>query len=136
MSAAPAHAQGNDMLALKEKDKARLAADDDCVDLQGVVKWFDVKKGFGFIVGPQGQDVFVHFSAIDGDGFRSLRDGEPVTYQLCEGDKGFHAQAVRRDESKQESQSGNAGFGTPVHREIPQPDAAPRRRPAIDGYVG
>ncbi|MDB5354004.1 MAG: cspLA, partial [Phycisphaerales bacterium] len=42
----------------------------------GQVKWFDSKKGFGFILGPQGQDVFVHFSSIDGDGFRSLKDGE------------------------------------------------------------
>ena len=62
----------------------------------GNVKWFDVKKGFGFIVGPEGQDVFVHFSQIDGDGFKTLKDGEPVTYELLQGDKGFHAREVRR----------------------------------------
>lgn len=62
----------------------------------GKVKWFDSKKGFGFIVGPEGKDVFVHFSRIEGDGFRSLKDGEEVEYELLEGDKGLHAQRVRR----------------------------------------
>lgn len=62
----------------------------------GNVKWFDVKKGFGFIVGPEGQDVFVHFSSITGDGFKTLKDGEPVEYELQEGEKGWHARNVRR----------------------------------------
>lgn len=62
----------------------------------GIVKWFDVKKGFGFIVGPEGQDVFVHFSSIGGDGFKTLKDGEPVEYELHQGEKGFHARAVHR----------------------------------------
>ncbi|HET6247833.1 MAG TPA: cold-shock protein [Tepidisphaeraceae bacterium] len=62
----------------------------------GQVKWFDSKKGFGFIVGPQGQDVFVHFSSIEGDGFRSLKDGEAVEYEMVQGDKGLSAQKVMR----------------------------------------
>jgi len=62
----------------------------------GTVKWFDTKKGFGFIVGPEGQDVFVHFSSIEGDGFRSLKDGEPVDYDLARGDKGYSATRVKR----------------------------------------
>ena len=62
--------------------------------IQGQVKWFDPKKGFGFIVGPEGKDVFVHFSQIKGDGFRSLRDGESVEYELIEGDKGLQAKGV------------------------------------------
>ena len=62
----------------------------------GQVKWFDVKKGFGFIVGPEGQDVFVHYSSIAADGFRTLKDGEDVDYELVSGDKGFHAKDVRR----------------------------------------
>lgn len=63
---------------------------------QGKVKWFDPKKGFGFIVGPAGQDVFVHFSQIRGDGFRSLKDNEPVEYELVQGEKGWQARAVTR----------------------------------------
>ena len=59
--------------------------------IQGQVKWFDPKKGYGFITGPQGQDVFVHYSQIQGDGFRSLKDGEDVNYDLIEGDKGSAA---------------------------------------------
>jgi len=62
----------------------------------GPVKWFDTKKGFGFITGPEGQDVFVHFSSIEGDGFRSLKDGEMVDYELVKGPKGFSAQHVKR----------------------------------------
>ncbi|HLL90693.1 MAG TPA: cold shock domain-containing protein [Tepidisphaeraceae bacterium] len=62
----------------------------------GTVKWFDSKKGFGFIVGPEGKDVFVHFSSIQGDGFRSLKDGEAVEYELVSGPKGLSAKTVIR----------------------------------------
>lgn len=66
----------------------------------GVIKWFDARKGFGFIVGPQGQDIFVHFSVIEQDqGFRTLRDGEKVTYSAQCGTKGWaatHAKAFAR----------------------------------------
>ncbi|CAN5393235.1 cold-shock protein [soil metagenome] len=62
----------------------------------GTVKWFDSKKGFGFIVGPEGKDVFVHFTRIEGDGFRSLRDGEQVEYEHTQGEKGLLATSVKR----------------------------------------
>ena len=62
----------------------------------GQVKWFDAKKGFGFILNPEGKDVFVHFSSIEGDGFRSLKDGEGVEYEQFTGDKGLSARKVRR----------------------------------------
>jgi CspA family cold shock protein len=62
----------------------------------GKVKWFDPKKGYGFIVGEQGQDVFVHYTSIAGDGFRVLKDGETVDYELIKGDKGLQARNVVR----------------------------------------
>ena len=62
----------------------------------GTVKWFDSKKGFGFIIGPEGKDVFVHFTRIEGDGFRSLRDGEQVEYEHTQGEKGLLATSVKR----------------------------------------
>ena len=62
----------------------------------GTVKWFDSKKGFGFLLNNEGQDVFVHFSSIEGDGFRSLKDGERVEYDMSRGAKGLSAQHVRR----------------------------------------
>ncbi len=65
--------------------------------LVGVVKWFDSKKGFGFILNPEGRDVFVHFSSIEGDGFRVLKDGERVSYEQVQGEKGLLARHVRRE---------------------------------------
>lgn len=67
----------------------------------GTVKWFDTKKGFGFIVNPEGQDVFVHYTSIDGEGFRSLKDGERVEFEQMQGDKGLLAKHVRRLAAKQ-----------------------------------
>ena len=69
----------------------------------GPVKWFDTKKGFGFIVSPDGEDVFVHFSSIEGDGFRSLKDGEVVEYELIRGEKGLSAKSVRRQPAAQQA---------------------------------
>lgn len=62
----------------------------------GNVKWFDVKKGYGFILNPEGKDVFVHFTSIQGEGFRTLKDGEPVEFEQIEGAKGLHALQVKR----------------------------------------
>lgn len=71
----------------------------------GTVKWFDAKKGFGFILGDEGQDVFVHFSVIEGDGFRSLKDGEQVAYDFERGAKGLLAKSVRRSAAAQPKES-------------------------------
>jgi CspA family cold shock protein len=60
----------------------------------GTVKWFNATKGFGFIERDQGGDVFVHYSAIRGTGYRTLEDGQRVEFAVTEGDKGPQAQDV------------------------------------------
>jgi len=62
----------------------------------GKVKWFDNKKGFGFIAQETGQDVFVHHSSILGKGFKTLNEGEEVTFDIVTGEKGLKAQNVHR----------------------------------------
>ncbi|MFQ5964442.1 MAG: cold shock domain-containing protein [Candidatus Scalinduaceae bacterium] len=61
---------------------------------KGKVKWFDVKKGFGFIQQEDGNDVFVHYSNIIGKGFKVLEDGEEVEFDVVDGSKGLQAQNV------------------------------------------
>ena len=61
----------------------------------GTVKWFNSEKGFGFISRESGDDVFVHFSAIQGDGYRSLEEGQRVEFDVAPGRKGEEAQNVR-----------------------------------------
>lgn len=63
---------------------------------KGTVKWFNAEKGYGFITGEDGQDVFVHFSAINGDGFKSLEEGQAVSYDLTEGARGMQAANVEK----------------------------------------
>ena len=62
---------------------------------QGTVKWFNAEKGYGFIARESGEDVFVHFSAIVGDGYRSLDEGQRVEFDVAPGRKGEEAQNVR-----------------------------------------
>ncbi len=60
----------------------------------GTVKWFDPRKGFGFVIGPEGQDIFVHFTVIQGEGFRILKDGSSVNYDAVRSEKGWKATRV------------------------------------------
>jgi len=62
---------------------------------QGTVKWFNDAKGYGFISRQSGEDVFVHFSAIQAGGFRSLQEGQSVEFQVTKGPKGLQAENVR-----------------------------------------
>ncbi len=61
----------------------------------GKVKWFNSKKGFGFIEREDGDDVFVHYSAIDMDGFKVLQEGQEVEFDIVEGEKGLQAANVK-----------------------------------------
>ncbi|OIJ12013.1 cold-shock protein [Anaerobacillus alkalidiazotrophicus] len=64
--------------------------------LQGTVKWFNAEKGFGFIEREDGDDVFVHFSAIQSDGFKSLEEGQKVNFEIVEGNRGPQAANVTK----------------------------------------
>jgi CspA family cold shock protein len=61
----------------------------------GIVKWFNNEKGYGFITRQDGDDVFVHYSAIDGAGYRTLQEGQEVEFDIVEGPKGQQAANVR-----------------------------------------
>ncbi|MBM7694404.1 CspA family cold shock protein [Peribacillus deserti] len=63
---------------------------------QGKVKWFNAEKGFGFIERESGDDVFVHFSAIQGEGFKSLEEGQSVTFDVEQGNRGPQASNVQK----------------------------------------
>ena len=62
----------------------------------GKVKWFNAEKGFGFIESSEGQDVFVHFSAIQSEGFKTLEEGQDVSFEIVEGNRGPQAANVTR----------------------------------------
>ena len=62
--------------------------------IDGQVKWFNPRKGFGFIATPDGRDIFVHYSSISCDGYKTLTEGDAVTFDIIEGDKGLRAENV------------------------------------------
>jgi CspA family cold shock protein len=63
---------------------------------QGTVKWFNESKGFGFITRDDGTDVFAHYSAIAGDGFKTLNEGDAVSFDVIDGDKGLKAVNIEK----------------------------------------
>jgi CspA family cold shock protein len=63
---------------------------------RGTVKWFDAKKGYGFISQENGEDVFVHYTAIQEEGFRSLDEGQAVEFDIVQGKKGLQAENVKK----------------------------------------
>ena len=66
---------------------------------EGKVKWFNPRKGYGFIVTADGRDVFVHYSNIEGGGYKTLDEGDPVTFEVVEGEKGLRAENVVKSEA-------------------------------------
>ncbi len=94
---------------------------------QGRVKWFNNAKGYGFIEQDGGVDVFVHFSAIGGDGFRSLEESEPVEFEISESPKGPQAENVVRlgqADSPEASDSAEASENEPADDSSDGDDAA------------
>ena len=83
---------------------------DQIVGAEGTVKWFDPRKGFGFVIGPEGQDIFVHYSVIQGEGFRVLKDGSKVSYDASKSDKGWKATRVSRIESVEVTVAPRRGY--------------------------
>lgn len=69
---------------------------DETAKERGTVKWFNRTKGYGFIEREQGEDVFVHYSAIDGEGFKTLEQGQKVEFNVVQGPKGLQAANVKR----------------------------------------
>ena len=63
--------------------------------MKGTVKWFDSTKGYGFIASEEGEDIFVHHSDILQEGFKNLEDGQEVTFEKAQGEKGFQAKEVK-----------------------------------------
>jgi CspA family cold shock protein len=64
------------------------------IHVEGVVKWFDPRKGYGFITTPEGEDIFVHYTFIPGDGYRALEPGEKVCFELVRSSRGPQARNV------------------------------------------
>jgi CspA family cold shock protein len=61
---------------------------------EGTVKWFNPRKGYGFIADKEGRDIFVHYASISGEGYKTLNEGEPVSFDVVEGEKGLRAENV------------------------------------------
>ena len=86
--------------------------------LKGVVKWFNDAKGFGFIEHESGKDVFVHYSVIESEGFKTLKDGEEVLYEIKDGPKGLHAVKVQKALTDEEAAEQSAANGTALDAKV------------------
>lgn len=64
--------------------------------MNGTVKWFNAEKGYGFITDENGKDIFAHYSAIKGEGYKSLENGQPVTFDVVEGSRGPQAANIEK----------------------------------------
>ena len=74
----------------------------------GRVKWFNAKKGYGFIATSDGRDVFVHYSSVAGKGYKTLSEGDPVSFDVVEGEKGPRAENVVQKSTSEDNKETNA----------------------------
>jgi cold shock protein len=93
-SAAAVHVLHTEIPSILSQPRFQLKKDTSNTMEQGIVKWFNDAKGFGFISRQNGEDVFVHFSAIQSNGFRSLKEGQAVQFNVVKGPKGWQAENV------------------------------------------
>ena len=101
----------------------------------GKVKWFNPRKGYGFIATTDGRDIFVHYSSISSDGYKTLAEGDPVTFDVVEGDKGLRAEnvvALGASEGKEEPQ-GEEGSES---KEELQGEEGPESKEELQGEEG
>ncbi len=87
---------------------------------EGKVKWFNTRKGYGFISAEDGADIFVHYSNIAANGYKTLTEGDPVTFDVVKGEKGLRAENVV---PKSAAHSGPASKATPAPKSKPAPKA-------------
>lgn len=84
----------SDIVGIVEDNLHGFEDEGNVIDMQGKVKWFNAEKGYGFIETAEGNDVFVHFSAIQSDGFKTLEEGQEVEFDIVEGARGPQAANV------------------------------------------
>lgn len=92
------------------------------MEIRGIVKWFDVRKGYGFITDEEGMDYFVHYSEIQGDGFKKLRDGQAVSFMPGEDEKGRCLARLVSAAESDERGGDSAGYGSGQEGERKKPE--------------
>ena len=99
---------------------------------EGTVKWFNPRKGYGFITAGDGKDIFVHYADITGEGYRTLVEGDIVTFDIVKGEKGLRAESVVHQpgpESKPEGEPESKPEGEPESAPESAPEGEPESKP-------
>jgi CspA family cold shock protein len=99
---------------------------------EGTVKWFNPRKGYGFITAGDGKDIFVHYADISGEGYRTLVEGDVVTFDIVEGEKGLRAENVVHQpgpENKPEDEPESEPESKPESKPESEPESEPESKP-------
>ena len=95
---------------------------------EGTVKWFNPRKGYGFISDKDGRDIFVHYASISGDGYRTLTEGDPVSFDVVEGEKGLRAENVVHKAASESKAAPESKKAAPESEEAPEIEEAPESK--------